>query len=296
MDPARTFCPQLACAARGPTGQGTIGIHARQEQRFICTECRKTCTATKGPALYRLRTAAETVRLVVTLRAHGCPLQALVVACGYAERTVAGWLARAGGQGQTVQEPLVEHPRALGQVPADESRVKAQGRSVWLALAMMVCTCVWLADEVSAPRARPLMRRLMARVRSCALPRPWLFCTDGWCSSRRAMRETLRDPQAAGPPGRPRLWPWRTLCSAQVVKRYAQRRVGAVERRIVEGPPAQVEALRRRSPGDGVSNPAYSERLQATFRERLAALTRRGRALARRPLTWHHGMDMMGTV
>ena len=67
MDPARTFCPNLACAARGQTGQGNIGIHSRKEQRFICTECHKTFTATKGPALYRLRTSAETVSLVVPL-------------------------------------------------------------------------------------------------------------------------------------------------------------------------------------------------------------------------------------
>ena len=69
-----------------------------------------------------------------------------------------------------------------------------------------------------------------------------------------------------------------------------------VERRIVDGTPARVETLRRRSHGDGVINTAYIERLNATFRERLAALTRRGRALARRPLTLQHGMYLIGTV
>jgi transposase-like protein len=130
MDPTRTFCPHLACAARGQTGQGNIGIHSRKEQRFLCTECRKTFTATNGTACYRLRTAAETVSLVVTLLAHGCPLQAIVVAFGDDERTVASWLARAGVQGQAVQEQLVEQPRDLGQVQADEIRVKTQGRIV----------------------------------------------------------------------------------------------------------------------------------------------------------------------
>jgi hypothetical protein len=83
---------------------------------------------------------------------------------------------------------------------------------------------------------------------------------------------------------------------AQVVQRDAQRRVVAVERRIVDGTPARVETLRRRSHGDGVLNTADIERRNATFRERLASLTRRGRALARRPLTRHHGMDLLGTV
>ena len=296
MDPTRTFCPNLACAARGQTGHGNIGIHSRKEQRFICTACRKTFTATKGTALYRLRTSAETVRLVVTLMAHGCPLQAIVVAFGYDERTVACWLARAGVQGQAVQQQLVEQPRDLGQVQVDEIRVKRQGGIVWMALAMMVSTRLWLAGEVSTQRDMPLIRRLIERVRACALHRPLWFCTDGLCSYRRAIRETFRDPIRTGAYGRRRLRPWRNVCIAQVVKRYAQRRVVEVERRIVDGTPARVETLRRRSQGGGVINTAYIERLNATFRERLASLTRRGRALARRTLTRQHGMYLVGTV
>src|SRR6266567_1961965 len=95
MDPATTFCPNVACPARGQTGQGNIGIHSCKDKRFLCTECHKTFSATKGTAFYRLRTSAETVSLVVTLLAHGCPLQAIVVAFGYDERTVASWAARA---------------------------------------------------------------------------------------------------------------------------------------------------------------------------------------------------------
>lgn len=296
MDPTRTFCPNLACAARGQTGQGNIGIHSRKEQRFLCTECRKTFTATKGTAFYRLRTSAETVSLVVTLMAHGCPLQAIVVAFGYDERTVAQWMARGGGQGQAVQEHLVEQPRDLGQVQADEIRVKTQGRIVWMALAMMVRTRLWLAGEVSEQRDMSLIRRLIERVRACALRRPLLFCTDGLRSYVRAIRETFRDPVQTGASGRPRLRPWRNLCIAQVVKRSVQRRMVDVERRIVAGTPTRVEVLRRRSQGNGVINTAYIERLNATFRERLASLTRRGRALARRTLTLQQGMYLIGTI
>ena len=111
MDPTTVFCPNLACPARGHIGQGHIGIHARQDQRFLCTVCRKTFSATQGTAFYRLRTAAETVALVVTLLAHGCPVQAIVAALGFDERTVADWWARSGRQGQAVQECLVEQPR-----------------------------------------------------------------------------------------------------------------------------------------------------------------------------------------
>ena len=53
---------------------------------------------------------------MVTLLAHGCPLQAIIVAFGYDERTVAAWVARGGDQGQAVQEHLVEQTYGMGQV------------------------------------------------------------------------------------------------------------------------------------------------------------------------------------
>ena len=149
MDPTTTFCPNMACPARGQTGQGNIGIHSRKDRRFICTQCRKTFAATYGTVFYRLRTAGDLVALILTLLAHGCPVQAIVVAFGFDERTVAAWGARAGRQGQAVQEHLVEQPRDLGQVQADEIRVKKQGGIVWMALAMMVKTRLWLGGEVS---------------------------------------------------------------------------------------------------------------------------------------------------
>jgi transposase-like protein len=295
MDPTIAFCPNEHCHARGHIGQGNIGIHARKEQRFLCHACHKTFSATKGTVFYRRRTAAETVVIIVTLLAHGCPVQAIMAAFGFAERTVADWWARSGRQGQAVHEYLVEHPRDLGQVQADELRVQKQGGIVWMALAMLVRTRLWLGGEVSEQRDLPLLRRLIERVRRCAAHRPRWFCTDGLCSSIRAIRETFRDPVRTGTGGRPRLRPWRHVLIAQVVKRYERRRVVDTERRMVEGP-ARVETLRRRSQGDGVINTAYIERLNATCRERLAPLARRCRALARQTLTRHEGMFVVGTV
>ena len=91
-----------------------------------------------------------------------------------------------------------------------------------MALAMMVPTRLWLAGEVSEQRDMTLIRRLLERVHACALRRPLLFCNG-------------REPVRTGAQGRPRLRPWRNVCVAQVVKRYAHRRVVDVERRIVEG-------------------------------------------------------------
>jgi transposase-like protein len=296
MDPTTTFCPNWHCHARGHIGRGNIGIHSRKEQRFICHACHKTFSATTGTVFYRLRTSAETVVIVVTLLAHGCPVQAIVAAFGFDERTVAEWWARSGRQGQAVQEYLVEQPRDLGQVQADEIRVKKQGGIVWMALAMMVRTRLWLGGEVSEQRDMPLIRRLIERVRRCAARRPLLVCTDGLVAYIRAIRETFRDPVPTGKGGRPRLRRWRHVLIAQVVKRCERRRVVEIERRLVAGTPARVETLLRRSQGDGVINTAYMERLNATFRERLAPLARRCRALARHTLTLHEGMFVVGTV
>jgi transposase-like protein/IS1 family transposase len=296
MDPTTAFCPNCHCHARGQIGQGNIGIHSRKEQRFICHECHKTFSATTGTVFYRLRTAAETVSLVVTLLAHGCPVQAIVAAFGFDERTVAAWWARSGRQGQAVHEYLVEQPRDLGQVQADEIRVKKQGGIVWMALAMMVKTRLWLGGEVSEQRDLPLIRRLIERVKRCAARRPLLVCTDGLVSYIRAIRETFRDPVHTGKGGRPRLRRWHNVLIAQVVKRYERRRVVETEHRIVDGTPARVATLQRRSQGVGVINTAYIERLNATFREHLAPLARRCRALARHTLTLHEGMFLVGTV
>jgi hypothetical protein len=121
-------------------------------------------------------------------------------------------------------------------------------------------------------------------------------CTAGVVASIRAIRDTLRAPVPTGKGGRPWLRPWRNICIAQVVKRYERRRVVETERRSVDGAPARVETLRRRSQGGGGLNTAYIARLNATCRERLAPLARRGRALARHTLTLPEGMFVVGTV
>jgi len=295
MDPQAVFCPNQACPASGQIGQGNIGVHSRKERRYKCHVCDKTFAETKGTPFYRLRTAKDIVIIVVTLLAYGCPVQAIVAAFDLDERTVLSWQSRSGKHCQQVHEHLVERQRDLGQVQADEIRVKMQGFIVWMAMAMQVQTRLWLGGEISQHRDKYLMRALMQRVRHCALCRPLLVCVDGCQAYIDAIRKAFREP-IRGQAGRPRLRPWDGIFIAQVIKQYAQKRVVGVKRHLVQGTQAQIDALVQKTQGRGVINTAYIERLNATFRSRIAALVRRGRALARQIPTLHDGMYLVGTV
>lgn len=177
MDPQQIFCHNPDCPASGKVGCGNIGVHSRKQQRYICHECKTTFTQSKGTPFYRLRYSVEVVTQVITLLAYGCPLQAIVAAFGIDERTVGSWQQRAGEHCQQVHQHLVQQPRDLGQVQADEIRVKYQGGIGWLVLA--VPTRLWLAGVVSVRRNGALIRRLIQQVRQCALYRPLLLCVDG---------------------------------------------------------------------------------------------------------------------
>jgi transposase-like protein len=246
---------------------------------------------------YRLRTAKDLVILVVTLLAYGCPIQAIVMAFGMDERTVRSLQRRAGQHCQQVHEHLVEQPRDLGHVQADEIRVKMQGCIVWMAMAMQVQTRLWLGGVLSQHRDKHLMRALMQQVRRCALCRPLLFCVDGCVTYIDAIRKAFREPiRIRGQRGRPRLRPWDDLVIGQVVKQYARKRVTGVIKRVVQGTETQIATLLQQTQGGGVINTAYIERLNATFRSRIASLVRRGRALARQVPTLHEGMYLVGSV
>jgi hypothetical protein len=282
--------------ASGQIGKDNIGIHSQKEKRYYCNVCDKTFVETKGTVFYRRKKAPEMIACVVTLLAFGCPVQAIVHAFEWDERTVRSLEEQAGQQCQEIHEHLVEQPRDLGQVQADEIWVKAQGVILWLAMAIQVSTRLWLGGAVSEHRDRHLIRAVIGHVRACARCRPLLICVDGLSTCISAIRETFREPLRTGQPGRPQLRPWDGVHIAQVVKRYAHRRVVAVERRIVQGVERTIQQLVHQTQGGGVINTAYIERLNGTFRSRLAALVRRGRALPRQPASLLPGVYLIGTV
>lgn len=288
----------MNCPARGKVSQGNISIHSLKERRFKCSACRKTFAETKGTTFYRLRHSQELVTQVVTLLSFGCPIQAIVAAFSLDERTVSNWQARAGRHCQSVHNQLVATPRDLGQVQMDELRVKQQGQVVWMALALMVKTRLWLGGVVGKSRDAAFITSLVEQVRACAtaLCTGILFCTDGLKSYISAIREVFRERVISGQAGRPRLERWKRIFIAQVVKQYEKGRVIGIDRRVIEGRQSEVEAMLASTQGGGVINTAFIERLNATFRQCLSSLVRRGRALARDSRTLEAGMYLVGSV
>jgi transposase-like protein len=280
MDPQRQFCHNSDCRACGRSGEGHIEIHSQKERRYRCKRCGQTFSATRGTALYRLHHPVELVGTVITLLAHGCPLQAIVAAFGLDERTVAGWQARAGAQGRRVHEHVVERGRLdLAQVQADELRVRIVGGVVWLASALAVPTRLWLGGVLSARRDHFLLRALLAHVRRCAASAAFLLCTDGLAAYATEAVHAFRQAVPTGRVGRRRLIPAAGLLIARAIKHYAKRRVIGVTRQIVQGTVPQVQAVLSATQGraEAVINTAYAERLNATFRTVLAPLARRTR-------------------
>ena len=298
MNAQAQFCPNLACGARGQCGSGNIIVHSRKRRRYRCTQCGQTFSARQGTMYAGLRSEETLVTIVVTLLVFGCPLQAIVQAYGLDERTVANWRDRAGKHAQAVHEGLVMQGQLdLGHVQADEMRIKGRGFIAWLGMALMVSTRLWLGSVVSVHRDRCLADSLMARVRRCAKSGcALLICVDGWRPYPNAILRTFRTkvPRPKGERGRCHLRVWPELGIAQIIKHTT---AGfALTRRIYYGTTEFMVQQLFGSQGGILPNTAFIERLNATFRQRLAPLVRRCRHAAARLDTLHTSLYLLGTV
>lgn len=289
------FCPNMDCPARGQCGQGNIRVHGKTRPRFKCQVCNKTFSARAGTPFFHRRTAEATITQVVTLVGHGCPVPAIEAAFGLQAQTVREWLEASGQQCERLHHAHVVQPRDLMHVQADEIRLKTQGGVLWMALALMVTTRLWLGGAVSPNRDRGLIERLLALVAACASFGELLFVTDGLKTYIDVVRRAFRTRQT-GTGGRPRLVGWPDLVIAQVIKQYAGRAVTGTLHRLVHGSVQMFLTLLWSTPGCQVLNTAFIERLNGTFRSRLAVFGRRTRVLARRSTTVERGMYLVGTL
>jgi transposase-like protein len=296
MTPQEEFCPNKECPDRGKVGAGNMVSHSQKEKRCQCKTCGKTFSVTKGTALYGIKKDAALFVMVVTLLAFGCPVQAIVMALGLDERTVRSWWLKSGQHSERVHESVIGNSQLdLQHVQADEIKVKTRGGTIWMALALMVSTRLWLGGVVSRKRDYALIEQLVAKIRQVALCRELLLAVDGLVSYVKAFQKAFRSPYPTGKLGRPRLIAWQGIHIVQVVKPRTPKPFKIV-RRIVQGSEQVIHDLLRRSQGGSVINTAFIERLNATFRQRISSLARRSRQAARQSITLHASMYLVGTV
>ena len=295
MNPQEAFCLNMDCHTRGQIGKGNIRIHSQKEKRGICDECGQTFSWRKGTLFYGLRTDPKLVVIVITLLAYGCPVKAIEKAYGFHERTIKRWWRLAGEHNRQMHEYLVGKSQlALEQVQADEIKAKSRGGSFWIAMAMMVSTRLWLGGAISQKRDLNLIQELADQLRQIALCRKMVLAVDGLASYVKAFRRAFRTPLKEKKSGRPRLISWQNVAIVQVVKNRKDGKL-QIERRIVQGCKEMITRLIEKTQGgSGVINTAYIERLNATFRQRLAWLARKTRHLAQQAETLTAGMYTVG--
>ncbi len=181
-------------------------------------------------------------------------------------------------------------------IQADEIRAKGRKIIVWMALAMDVTTRLWLAGVVGQQRDRTLIDRLLQHARACCqFVQGLLVCTDGFAaypkSIGRAFREKVKKQAGRG---RCVLETWPDLCIATVIKHTKKKKVVEITRTVTRGTREKAKELLLLTQGGTVFNTAFIERLNGTFRERLATLTRRCRHAAARVETLEAGMYLIG--
>ena len=269
MNPHQRWCHIRRCRAYGRPGEPHRDP-CQKERRYQCKRCRRTFSETTDTPFYRMHKPKWLVLAVVTLLAHGCPLQAIVAAFAIDERAVVRWQRDSGSQCRRIHEHLIEAGRVeLLQVQADEIRVKAVGGVFWLASAIEVRSRLWLGSVISQRRDGRLIGGLLIRLRSLGPVEKILLVTDGLFSYKELGSEVFRKTLHTGKVGRPRLVLPAGVMIARVLKRYQRRRrVVEVLRHVIVGSQAAVisRVIGTQRSIRALINTAYIERLQATFR------------------------------
>jgi hypothetical protein len=213
------------------------------------------------------------------------------------DKTVRARAKRAGVQCQGVHEQTVMQQRwDVQHIQADELKVNTQRGIVWVALVLMVSTRLWLGGVVRDSRGEDLIEAWLRYAARCALCRPLLLAVDGLNMYVKAVKRVFRSRhRLPGPGQRPRWFAWQDIVITQVVKKRGGKR-GSIERLVAQGDAALALHLRQQSGGGQQISSAFIQRLNATFRQRIAPLARSTRALARAHGTLTDAVFLHGCV
>ena len=107
------WCPNTNCAEYGQCQdkqQRNIVKYGKTKagcQRYKCTTCGKTFTATKGTLFYRRRTAHAEIIDTLAMIAEGSRISSLARAKGHKEDTIIAWVREAGAHAAAIEAVLV---------------------------------------------------------------------------------------------------------------------------------------------------------------------------------------------
>lgn len=133
----------------------------------------------------------------------------------------------------------------------------------------------FIVSWAAGPRVETLAECVIAQTRGRTAQQvgvPWL--SDGWPPYAETIDQVYRDPQPTASPRFERLVRTEGVALTQTVKHRLGRRLVRVEVRATIGPRAEQPY------------PVHIERLNGVLRDRLACLTRKTHAFAKRVATW----------
>ena len=172
IDTAGFACPNPQCQYFGSTDAHHHalvgdGKHGRAEpiQTFRCQACRATFSARRDTPLYRLKTPAQQVAVVLSALAEGLDASAAERVFGSCQATITRWLTRAGSHAQTLHERSFSYLH-LPHLQLDElrTRLRCAKEVLWLWLAIDARTKILPVLQLG-PRTQHMAHRVIHSLR-----------------------------------------------------------------------------------------------------------------------------------
>lgn len=265
-------------------GNGKNGQH-HNIQNLKCQCCGKAFTSRKGTPLYYLKTSEHTIEMVLWFLAEGIDQSVMTRYTKHCDATIARWLTRMG-QHTAAWHNRLFHNLSFGLIQMDElyARVRNHQKSRWVWLAIdpitKVIPSLHLGGRTSGD-AYALVHDLTSRLQDGCIP---AFTTDGLRSYFYALTAHFGDWHR---PERARKDHWKAsddLLHGQLIKRKTRRSFYSLTR-MAWGNRQQLTSILRQHGLTHLIQTAFIERVNLTFRQSVAPLTRKTWAL---PLSEQH--------
>ncbi len=87
-------CPNNSCEFFEKLCAGNVTVHAKNYQRFMCKECKRTWVAHRNDVTYRLHSTPQTFQSGLLLLRQGQSVRAIARALGISPSTVQRWKSK----------------------------------------------------------------------------------------------------------------------------------------------------------------------------------------------------------